>query len=102
MLEPLKNSVSRRGLITASAFTGIGLALSVDQVSAMTGSKNADKSNDIKVLNNGLYYEHQAIWAYQFAAGKLSSNDIGKAVLAVASDNLRDHQAHRHTGSGHS
>jgi rubrerythrin len=97
MLEPLKNTVSRRGLLTAGAAAGIGLALSVDQVGAMTGNKNADKNNDIKVLNNGLYYEHQAIWAYQFAAGKLSNSDVGKAVLAVAGANLRDHQAHRDT-----
>jgi rubrerythrin len=97
MLEPLKNTVSRRGLLTAGAAAGMGLALSVDQVRATSSSKNADKSNDIKVLNSGLYYEHQAIWAYQFAAGKLSNSDVGKAVLAVASANLRDHQSHRDT-----
>jgi rubrerythrin len=97
MLEPLKNTVSRRGLLTAGAAAGIGLALSVDQVRATSSSKNADKNNDIKVLNSGLYYEHQAIWAYQFAAGKLSNSDVGKAVLAVASANLRDHQSHRDT-----
>jgi rubrerythrin len=97
MLEPLKNTVSRRGLLSAGAAAGIGLALSVDKVIAMPNSKRSDINNDIKVLNNGLYYEHQAIWAYQFAAGKLSNGDIGKAVLAVASSNLRDHQAHRDT-----
>jgi rubrerythrin len=97
MLEPLKNTVSRRGLLTAGAAAGLGLALSVEKVIAMPNSKRSDINNDIKVLNNGLYYEHQAIWAYQFAAGKLSTSDVGKAVLAVASNNLRDHQAHRDT-----
>jgi rubrerythrin len=90
MLEPLKNTLSRRGLLTAGAAAGVGLAMSIDRVDAA-----ANSNNDIKVLNNGLYYEHQAIWAYQFAAGKLSSSDVGKAVLAVASSNLTDHQAHR-------
>jgi rubrerythrin len=97
MLEPLKNTVSRRGLLTAGTAAGLGLALSVEKVIAMPHSKNSNISNDIKVLNNGLYYEHQAIWAYQFAAGKLSNSDVGQAVLAVASSNLRDHQAHRDT-----
>jgi rubrerythrin len=95
MLESLKNTVSRRSLLATGAVAGLGLALSVDQVIAAPNSKNSDRNNDIKVLNTGLYYEHQAIWAYQFAAGKLSSSDVGKAVLAVASNNLRDHQAHR-------
>jgi rubrerythrin len=97
MLEPLKNTVSRRGLLTAGAAAGLGLALSVEKVIAMPNGKKSDIDNDIKVLNNGLYYEHQAIWAYQFAAGKLSNSNVGKAVLAVASSNLRDHQAHRDT-----
>jgi rubrerythrin len=97
MLEPLKNTVSRRGLLTAGAAAGFGLALSVEKVIAMPNGKKSDIDNDIKVLNNGLYYEHQAIWAYQFAAGKLSNSNVGKAVLAVASSNLRDHQAHRDT-----
>jgi rubrerythrin len=97
MLEPLKNTVSRRGLLTAGAAAGLGLALSVEKVIAIPNGKKSDIDNDIKVLNNGLYYEHQAIWAYQFAAGKLSNSNVGKAVLAVASGNLRDHQAHRDT-----
>jgi rubrerythrin len=46
-------------------------------------------------LNNALYYEHQAIWAYQFAATKLSDTEVGRAVLALAKRNLADHMAHR-------
>ncbi len=56
MLEPLKNTLSRRGLLTAGAAAGVGLALSIDRVDAA-----ANSNNDIKILNNGLYYEHQAI-----------------------------------------
>ena len=51
--------------------------------------------NDIKVLNNALFYEHQAIWAYGFAAGKLTTGNVGKAVLAIALANQADHKAHR-------
>lgn len=97
MLEPLKKTVSRRGLLAVGASAGLGLALSAEQVNAAKRNNRSDKSNDIKVLNNGLYYEHQAIWAYQFAAGKLSNSDVGKAVLAVAGSNLKDHEAHRDT-----
>jgi rubrerythrin len=97
MLKPLQNAVSRRGLLAAGAAAGLGLALAVDRSDAAGGNSRANKRNDIKILNNGLYYEHQAIWAYQFAAGKLSNSDVGKAVLAVASTNLKDHQEHRDT-----
>jgi rubrerythrin len=97
MLEPLQNAVSRRGLLAAGAAAGLGLALAADRSDAAGGNSRANKRNDIKILNNGLYYEHQAIWAYQFAAGKLSNSDVGKAVLAVASTNLKDHQEHRDT-----
>jgi rubrerythrin len=95
MLKPLQNAVSRRGLLAAGAAAGLGLALAADRSDAAGGNSRANKRNDIKILNNGLYYEHQAIWAYQFAAGKLSNSDVGKAVLAVASANLKDHQEHR-------
>ncbi|MGB7273103.1 MAG: ferritin-like domain-containing protein, partial [Geitlerinemataceae cyanobacterium] len=44
---------------------------------------------------NALYYEHQAIWAYGFAATKLSDTDVGKTVLALALRNQADHMAHR-------
>ena len=51
--------------------------------------------SDIKVLNNALFYEHQAIWAYGFAAGKLTNSNVGKAVLVTALANQTDHKAHR-------
>jgi len=54
-----------------------------------------DKASDAKILNTALYYEHQAIWAYGFAAGKLSNTQVGKAVLALALRNQADHMAHR-------
>jgi rubrerythrin len=54
-----------------------------------------EQRSDAKILNNALFYEHQAIWAYGFAAGKLTSTDVGKAVLAVALANRADHIKHR-------
>jgi rubrerythrin len=62
-----------------------------------TAASDGDKKNDIDILNNALFYEHQAIWAYDFAAGKLTSTDVGKAVLALALRNQADHKKHRDT-----
>ncbi len=42
-----------------------------------------------------MFYEHQAIWAYSFAAGKLTNTDVGKAVLAISLANQADHKQHR-------
>jgi rubrerythrin len=56
---------------------------------------DSDKQNDLEILNNALYFEHQGIWAYDFAAGKLSDTDVGKAVLAIALENQADHKQHR-------
>lgn len=54
-----------------------------------------DKQHDVEILNNALHYEHQGIWAYDFAAGKLSDTDVGKAVLTLALENQADHKQHR-------
>jgi rubrerythrin len=62
---------------------------SFDSISA------TDKQNDFEILNHALYAEHQGIWAYEFAAGRLSDTDVGKAVLALALENLADHKLHR-------
>lgn len=56
---------------------------------------STDKQHDLEILNTALYYEHQGIWAYDFAAGKLSTTDVGKAVLALALENQADHKQHR-------
>jgi rubrerythrin len=88
--------VSRRGVLVGGTVAGLSGALGL---SALTrpgeASPGSDKANDAAILNNALYYEHQAIWAYQFAAPKLSNTNVGKAVLALAKRNLTDHMAHR-------
>jgi rubrerythrin len=94
------HKLSRRNMLATGAVAGLAAAFAIpavaDIAAAATPTSTAQaKKNDITVLNNGLYYEHQAIWAYNFAAGKLTNTAVGKAVLAVASANLTDHQAHR-------
>lgn len=54
-----------------------------------------DKQHDVEILNTALYYEHQGIWAYEFAARQLSNTEVGKAVLALALKNQADHKHHR-------
>jgi rubrerythrin len=92
---------SRREVIVTGAVAGVasavGLPLMAQKAEAQLPSA---KRNDRKILNNALYYEHQAIWAYDFAAGKLTNTDVGKAVLALALRNQADHKKHRDALAG--
>jgi len=56
---------------------------------------DADKINDIQILNRALFFENRGIWAYRVAAGKLSTSDVGKTVLALAQENREDHEKHQ-------
>jgi len=93
--ERSSRSASRRELIKAGLFGAMGIAASTAVVPAVMAKPKGDVANDIKVLNKALFYEHQAIWAYGFAAGKLTDSNVGKAVLAIALANQSDHKAHR-------
>ena len=93
--ERFSRSASRRALIKAGLFGAMGIATVAVVPEVMAMPKKNDVMNDIKVLNNALFYEHQAIWAYGFAAGKLTTGNVGKAVLAIALANQADHKAHR-------
>jgi rubrerythrin len=84
---------SRRGVLVGGAIAGASTAIGLSGIRPAEASSAS--RNDAKVLNNALHYEHQAIWAYQFAAGKLSSSNVGQAVLMLAKRNLNDHMAHR-------
>jgi rubrerythrin len=91
-------TLSRRGILVTGAMAGVAGALSIPALTTrVNAASNADKKNDIDILNNALYYEHQAIWAYSFAASKLTNTDVGKAVLALALRNQDDHKKHRDT-----
>lgn len=93
-------SKSRRNLLFNGAIAGAGMAGAIGLQALLPHASEAatsDKANDIAILNNALYYEHQAIWAYSFAAGKLTNTEIGKAVLEIALRNQADHKQHRDT-----
>jgi ferritin-like protein len=59
------------------------------------GMSDADKLNDIQILNRALFFENRGVWAYRFAADKLSTSEVGKTVLALAQENRSDHQKHQ-------
>src|SRR5215470_13017554 len=59
------------------------------------GMSDADKLNDIQILNNALFFENRGVWAYRFAADKLSTSQVGKAVLELAQQNRADHEKHQ-------
>jgi len=56
---------------------------------------DADKLNDIQILNRALFFENRGVWAYRFAANRLSTSEVGKAVLALAQENRADHEKHQ-------
>jgi ferritin-like protein len=59
------------------------------------GISSEDKQHDIAILNRALFFENRAVWVYRAAPTKLSSNDVGRAVLALASENQPDHEKHQ-------
>jgi rubrerythrin len=83
-------AVSRREVLVTGAIAGVTSAFSIPLFTNRADAAKADSQSDAKILNGALFYEHQAIWAYSFAAGKLSNTDVGKAVLALALRNHRD------------
>lgn len=102
MNRPLISSprLSRRHLVASSAMAGLAGALGLStltQKAAQAGMMSDSAASDVEVLNGALYYEHQAIWAYNAAAGELSDSAVGKAVLDIALANQADHVTHRDT-----
>jgi rubrerythrin len=89
-------ALSRRGIVIGGAIAGLSSVIGISTLNPRLAqaSTSSDRANDAKILNNALFYEYQAIWAYQFAASKLSDSNVGKAVLALAQMNLKDHQEH--------
>src|SRR5262252_9853566 len=59
------------------------------------GMSDADKLNDIQILNSALSFENRGVWAYRFAADKLSTSEVGKAVLDLGLQNRADHEKHQ-------
>lgn len=94
-------AVSRRNVVIGGAIAGISSAIGFSALTAAAGQakpmpmSKSGNAGDAAILNNALYYEHQAIWAYSVAAGKLSDTNVGRAVKALALKNQADHMAHR-------
>jgi rubrerythrin len=89
--------LSRRHLLGTGLFAASTAGVLVFPTLVQHSDAQMSKGNkgDIDILNNALFYEHQAIWAYGAAAGKLTSTNVGKAVLAIALRNQSDHKNHR-------
>jgi hypothetical protein len=92
----MKMTKNRRDVLQSGLILGIGGTVFATQATQALANPSIRQA-DAKVLNNALFYEHQAIWAYSFAATKLSQTNVGKAVLQIALANQADHQAHRDT-----
>ena len=59
------------------------------------GMSDPDKLNEIEILNRALFFENRDVWAYRFAADKLTASKVGKVVLELASQNRADHEKHQ-------
>lgn len=95
--RPASRPLSRRGVLVGGAIAGVSTAIGLSALARPSQASTTDQANDAEVLNGALYYEHQAIWAYGFAATKLSDTEVGRAVLALALRNQADHMVHRDT-----
>ncbi|EKQ69025.1 hypothetical protein OsccyDRAFT_1630 [Leptolyngbyaceae cyanobacterium JSC-12] len=92
-------AVSRRNMVIGGAIAGISSAIGLSTLTTAAGQakpmSQSSNASDAAILNNALFYEHQAIWAYSVAAGKLTNTNVGRAVKALALKNQADHVAHR-------
>ena len=59
------------------------------------GMSDEDKLNDIEILNRALNIENRGVWAYSFAADKLSNTEVGKTVRELGLQNRADHEKHQ-------
>jgi hypothetical protein len=66
-----------------------------EQMTISQGASEADRKNDIDILNRALFFENRGVWAYRFAGEKLSKSEVGRAVLAIGAENRADHEKHQ-------
>lgn len=96
MISTSTQPLSRRQILAGGAIAGLSGAIGLSLLKPRPAmASEEDVANDIGILNTALYYEHQAIWAYGFAAPQLSETEVGQAVLALALRNQADHMEHR-------
>lgn len=90
-----RRTLINTGLIGGVSAVGAAALLGIPGAWAKAAVKSAGKSADIAILNGALDLEHQGIWAYSAAGGKLSDTPVGKTILALALRNQNDHKRHR-------
>ena len=86
---------SRRTVLKAGVALGSLAALSLAPLNSVQAAAGGDKKHDLAILNAALDLEHQAIWAYSAAAGKLTDTAVGNTIKALALRNQADHMKHR-------
>jgi hypothetical protein len=108
----LHQTFSRRGILVTGFTVGAAGVVSCSRIpsplsSATTGeiaqaqtlaaqrSPQANVESDIAILNAAIDLEHQGVWAYGVAGGKLSNTQVGTTILALAQRNRADHMKHR-------
>jgi rubrerythrin len=91
------HAFSRRSVVVGGAIASFSSAIALAGLtpSPVGATPKSQRNSDADILNKALYYEHQAIWAYGAAAGKLSDTKVGQTVKALALRNQADHIAHR-------
>ena len=85
---------TRRSVLKTGIAVGTATALNLTVLNNAQAA-GSDKKHDLAILNAALDLEHQAIWAYSAAAGKLSDTAVGNTIKALALRNQADHIAHR-------
>lgn len=90
-------AISRRRMVMGGMMAGFAGVVGLSALKPRAAHAAHEAENDAEILNGALYYEHQAIWAYDIAAGMLSQTDVGQAVKQIALANQADHATHRDT-----
>src|SRR5262245_37634539 len=65
------------------------------QMATLKGMSDEDKLNDIEIRNRSVFVDNRCICAYLFAADKLTTSEVGLAVLGLAVQNKADHEKHQ-------
>jgi len=92
-MNNFQKASTRRNLLKLGTLGTVVVGLPLIAQNIVRAQKSS--TTDLEILNKALFYEHQAIWAYDVAAEKLSQSNMGKTILKVALANQADHKQHR-------
>jgi rubrerythrin len=88
----MEGQINRRAMLRTGLLAGVTAAITTTGFDAIPAFA---ATGDAAILNSALDLEHQAIWAYNVAAPKLSATDVGNTIKALALRNQADHKEHR-------